>query len=234
MRRMQRRKFTQLVLSGLAVGLGACATPATSQNSSSAAVQPQPVEPVNAVATPRPKAAKPVEIAPAVATPTAESVAAVLIQPTPPPEPLPEGPLAPFVKSDTWLNTAKPIAWDSLRGTVTMVEFWTIGCINCQNVIPDMKAFYKDFKDKGFTIVGVHSPEFDYEKQLGNVKNSVKKWGIEYPVAIDNDFENWNRYRNRYWPARYLVDKRGVVRHTHIGEGGYEETRGWIEKLIAE
>ena len=225
---MQRRKFTQLVFSGLAVGLGACAAPATNPGSAPAAAKPQQAEPVKVVvATPKP-------VKPAVVAPTAESVAAVLIQPTTPPEPLPDGPLAPFVQSDIWLNTAKPIAWDSLRGTVTMVEFWTIGCINCQNVIPDMKAFYKDFKDKGFTIVGVHSPEFDYEKQLGNVKTSVKKWGIEYPVAIDNGFENWNRYRNRYWPARYLVDKRGVIRHPHIGEGGVDETRSWIEKLIAE
>jgi hypothetical protein len=93
---------------------------------------------------------------------------------------------------------------------------------------------YADFKDRGFVIIGVHSPEFDYEKKLANVKKAIAEMGIEYPVAIDNDFVNWNRYRNRYWPARYLIDKRGVVRFTHIGEGAYEKTRAWIEKLVAE
>ena len=149
---------------------------------------------------------------------------------------LPDGPVAPLIESAVWLNTPNnaPLAWDALRGQVVMVEFWTIGCINCQHVIPSLVDMYADYRARGFTILGVHSPEFDYERQLNNVKSSVKKWGIEYPVAIDNDFENWNRYRNRYWPARYLVDKRGVVRHTHIGEGGDAETRQWIETLLAE
>ncbi len=93
---------------------------------------------------------------------------------------------------------------------------------------------YADYKDRGFTILGVHSPEFDYEKKLPNVQKAVRDMGIKYPVALDNDFANWRRYRNRYWPARYLVDKRGITRFTHIGEGGYEETRQWIETLLAE
>lgn len=145
----------------------------------------------------------------------------------------PVGPLAPAIQSDTWLNT-KPIDWQRLRGTVTMVEFWTLGCINCQHVIPSMKQFHADYKPRGFTLIGVHSPEFDYEKQLSNVKDAVKRWGIAYPVAIDNDFANWRRYRNRYWPALYLIDKRGLLRYTHIGEGGEPETRKWIENLLAE
>ena len=80
----------------------------------------------------------------------------------------------------------------------------------------------------------MHSPEFDYEKELANVKQAVKRVGIQYPVGIDNDFANWRRYRNSYWPARYLVDKRGVIRFNHIGEGGDEETRAWIDRLLAE
>jgi AhpC/TSA family len=91
-----------------------------------------------------------------------------------------------------------------------------------------------DYRDKGLTIIGVHAPEFDYEKKLANVQAAVKQLGIEYPVAIDNDMDNWDRYRNRYWPARYLIDKRGIVRFTHIGEGAYDETRTWIEQLLAE
>ncbi len=146
---------------------------------------------------------------------------------------LPTGPIAPLVESDTWINT-KPIVWHSLRGKVVMVEFWTFGCYNCQNVLPAMKAAYADYKSRGFTLLGVHSPEFEHEKKLSNVQAAVKKAGIEYPVALDNDFANWRRYRNRYWPALYLVDKRGVIRYTRIGEGGYQETRQWIEKLLVE
>lgn len=142
-------------------------------------------------------------------------------------------PIAPAIQSDTWLNT-NPIDWPHLRGTVTMVEFWTYGCINCQHVIPAMKAFHADYTAKGFTLIGVHSPEFEHEKKLANVKEAVKRWGIAYPVALDNDFANWRRYRNRYWPALYLIDKRGVIRYTRAGEGGYDETRRWIERLLAE
>jgi thiol-disulfide isomerase/thioredoxin len=146
---------------------------------------------------------------------------------------LPDGPVAPAIQSAQWLNT-KPLAWDGLRGRVVMVEFWTFGCINCKNVTPALKDMHADFKDEGFTLIGVHSPEFDYEKKLANVQKAVKDAGITYPVAIDNDFANWRRYRNRYWPAIYLVDKRGVIRYTHIGEGRYEETRRWIELLLNE
>ena len=146
---------------------------------------------------------------------------------------LPDGPVAPAIESATWINT-KPLVWNSLRGQVVMVEFWTFGCYNCQNVLPLMKSLHADYKDRGFTLLSVHSPEFDYEKQLPNVKDAVKKAGITYPVAIDNDFANWRRYRNGYWPARYVVDKRGIVRFTYIGEGGEPETRQWIETLLAE
>jgi hypothetical protein len=93
---------------------------------------------------------------------------------------------------------------------------------------------HEDYAEKGLTIIGVHSPEFEYEKKLANVKKAAADLGMLYPIAIDNDFDNWDRYRNRYWPARYLVDKRGVLRFKHIGEGAYAETREWIERLIAE
>ncbi|MCL5997193.1 MAG: redoxin domain-containing protein [Chloroflexi bacterium] len=144
------------------------------------------------------------------------------------------GPIAPPVESDTWVNVPAPLAWASLRGNVVMVEFWTFGCINCQHVIPSLREMYADYKELGFTIIGVHSPEFDYEKKLENVKEAVADAGIQYPVAIDNDFTNWRRYKNLYWPALYLVDKNGVIRYTHVGEGGYAETRQWIERLLAE
>lgn len=93
---------------------------------------------------------------------------------------------------------------------------------------------HQDYSERGLTIIGVHSPEFDYEKDLANVRAAVKRLEIAYPVAIDNDFANWYRYNNRYWPTRYLVDKNGILRFSHIGEGGYDETRRWVEELSVE
>jgi len=147
--------------------------------------------------------------------------------------PTPTGPVAPAIVSKTWINSP-PLEWSALRGTVVMVEFWTFDCINCRHVIPYLRGMYDSYRDKGFTLIGVHSPEFDYEHVLTNVQDAATKMGLQYPIAIDNDFANWNRYHNLYWPAIYLVDKRGVIRYTHIGEGGYDESRAWIEKLIQE
>jgi thiol-disulfide isomerase/thioredoxin len=153
--------------------------------------------------------------------------------PRPSPTAAPEGLLAPRIESDTWINSP-PLDWDALRGKVVMVEFWTFDCINCRHVIPYLKGMDNDYRAQGLTIVGVHSPEFDYERELSNVKEAVEKMGIRYPVAIDNDFANWNRYRNRAWPTLYLVDKRGRIRYTHVGEEGYDQTRQWIERLLME
>jgi len=114
------------------------------------------------------------------------------------------------------------------------VEFWTFGCVNCQNVIAPLREMYADYKNRGFTIIGVHSPEFSYEKDPANVRAAVQQQGILYPVALDNDFAIWKSYSNLYWPAFYLVDQRGFIRYRHIGEGGYDTTRAWIEYLLAE
>jgi hypothetical protein len=110
----------------------------------------------------------------------------------------------------------------------------TFDCINCRHVIPYLTAMDDDYRARGFTIIGVHLPEFSYEHELANVQDAVQSLGVRYPVAIDNDFANWNRYQNLAWPALYLVDKRGVIRYTHVGEGAYEETRQRIEQLLAE
>jgi thiol-disulfide isomerase/thioredoxin len=147
--------------------------------------------------------------------------------------PLAVGPMAPRIESDTWINS-QPLNWDSLRGKVTLVEFWTFECINCQHVFPIMRSIYADYRSQAFTLIGVHSPELSVERDLGNVQKAVKADDLLYPVAIDNDFANWNRYHNEYWPAWYLVDKQGVIRYSHIGEGGEDETRAWIDKLLAE
>jgi len=140
---------------------------------------------------------------------------------------------SPEINGAVWINS-QPLTAKDLRGKVVMVEFWTHGCVNCRNVIPELKRMYAYYAAQGFTIIGVHSPEFDYEKDADGVRQAVKDFGIAYPVVLDNDFANWKRYRNAYWPAIYLLDKRGVLRYTHIGEGAYDITRSAIEQLLAE
>ena len=134
---------------------------------------------------------------------------------------------APDIASQTWLNS-DPIHVSDLKGKVVMVEFWTFGCYNCRNVEPHVKQWHQKYAERGLVVIGVHSPEFSYEHDLGKVRHYLKEPDIRFPVPIDNDFSTWNRYGNRYWPAMYLIDKRGVVRHIRVGEGGYQET----ERLI--
>lgn len=220
--RITRRQWLNVMLGGAMCGLAACAAPMqTPKREAEPDAAPQAM-PTKAESMPQ-------------AAPTAMAINTTMPQATAP-APAADGPIAPPIASATWLNTPnnQPITWDSLRGQVVAVEFWTLGCINCQHVIPSLVSMYADYKDKGFTIIGVHTPEFDYEKKRSNVQQALAQWKIAYPIAIDNDFDNWNRYRNRYWPALYLIDKRGQIRHTHIGEGGEDETRGWIERLIIE
>jgi len=140
---------------------------------------------------------------------------------------------SPEVTSPAWIN-AEPQSLRDLRGKVVLVEFWTFGCYNCRNVEPQVKAWHRQYTDRGFVVIGVHSPEFAYEKNVEAVKRYVKDHDIRYPVAVDNDFANWNRFGNRYWPAMYLIDKQGVIRYVRVGEGGYAETDTVIQKLLAE
>lgn len=140
---------------------------------------------------------------------------------------------APDIETDTWLN-GQPTSFAELRGKVAIVEFWTFGCYNCRNVEPYVKEWYKKYKDQGFVVIGVHSPEFNYEREIDKVKKYLRDHDIRYTVPIDNDFATWNRYGNRYWPAMYLIDKKGVIRSIRIGEGGYQETENLIQSLLAE
>jgi thiol-disulfide isomerase/thioredoxin len=140
---------------------------------------------------------------------------------------------APEITNGTWINS-DPLRLAHLRGKVVLVEFWTFGCYNCQNVEPYVKNWHDRFKDSGLVVIGMHSPEFGHERVLKNVRNYVREHGIQYAVAIDNDYQTWNSYRNHYWPAMYLIDKKGVIRYTRIGEGGYEQTEKEIRGLLAE
>ncbi len=140
---------------------------------------------------------------------------------------------APDIAGKPWLNS-EPLRLAQLRDKVVLVEFWTLGCSNCRNVEPYVKQWHERYAGQGLVVVGVHSPEFDYEKELRRVEEYVREHGIRYPVVIDNDFAIWNRYANRYWPAMYLIDKRGAICAVRIGEGGYAQTEETIRRLLAE
>jgi len=138
-----------------------------------------------------------------------------------------------FEKITGFINT-KPISLADLKGKVVLVDFWTYSCINCIRTIPYLVEWNEKYADKGLVIVGVHAPEFEFEKNTDNVKEAVKKFGIKYPVIQDNDKGTWNAYENRYWPRKYLVDNEGYIRYDHIGEGGYVETEKSIQSLLQE
>ena len=139
----------------------------------------------------------------------------------------------PDIISDHWINTS-PLNWNKLKGKVVLVEFWTFECYNCKNVEPYVKNWYKKLKPQGLEIIAIHSPEFSHERNIDNVERYVKENNITYPVAIDNDFSNWKRFSNRYWPAMYLVDKKGIIRYRYIGEGNYEQIERNLKSMLAE
>jgi len=139
----------------------------------------------------------------------------------------------PMTGATHWLNS--PELTDAmLRGKVVLVDFWTYSCINCLRTIPYLKAWDEKYRAQGLVIIGVHSPEFAFEKDLHNVERAVRDLGIAYPVAIDNQYAIWNAYQNRYWPAHYLIDAQGRIRHQHFGEGAYAETEQMIQTLLKE
>lgn len=140
---------------------------------------------------------------------------------------------APELAGDVWLNSA-PRTLAELRGKVVLVEFWTFACWNCQNVEPHVRAWHERYAARGLVVIGVHTPELDRERDLANVKQYLKEHRITWPVLVDNGFRTWRAYGNRYWPAFYLIDKQGRIRHQRFGEGGYEETEARIRELLAE
>ena len=119
----------------------------------------------------------------------------------------------------TWLNTPRPLSLPRLRGRVVLVDFWTYSCVNCLRTLPHLEAWDRAYRKDGLTIVGVHTPEFAFEHVRSNVSAAVRKLGVHYPVALDNAYGTWNAYANQYWPAEYLIDRNGHVRHVHFGEG---------------
>ncbi|MBI3335809.1 MAG: redoxin family protein [Candidatus Portnoybacteria bacterium] len=137
---------------------------------------------------------------------------------------------------DGFINTdGKPITINELVGKkVILVDFWTYSCINCQRTTPYLNAWYEKYRDKGFVIIGVHTPEFEFEKKYENVLAAVKKFDIKYPVVLDNDYSTWTAYKNQYWPRKYLIDIDGYIVYDHIGEGAYDQTEKKIQELLEE
>jgi methionine-S-sulfoxide reductase len=144
-----------------------------------------------------------------------------------------EGPLPPLTGATGWLNSA-PLTPASLRGKVVVVDFWAYSCINCLRAMPYVNAWYRHYKEAGLVVLGVHSPEFAFEKDIDNVRAAVKKFDIQYPVALDNEMAIWKAFNNKFWPAHYFVDAKGQIRGHHFGEGKYAKSEREIRRLLTE
>ena len=215
-------------LLALAALVAGCARPAPSPTTApthapepTATSQPTPTPPPPATNTPTPAPEAPDE------TEDAE-------RPTVTPTPGTVGTMAPELEGIAgWIRT-EPFTIESLRGGVVLIDFWTYTCVNCIRTLPYLKSWHERYADLGLTIVGVHSPEFEFEKLRTNIERSMDEHGLKYPVVQDNEFTTWRAYNNRAWPAKYLIDKDGIIRYSHFGEGAYDETEELIRELLTE
>jgi thiol-disulfide isomerase/thioredoxin len=155
---------------------------------------------------------------PSAATPNESTIAAAPL--------LPE-----FQGIQQWLNSP-PLTRQDLKGSVVLLQFWTLGCINCQRTLPYMTRWHQQYAAQGLKVVGVHTPEFPFERKVSNIQAAMKRHGITYPVAVDNGFKTWQAYKNEYWPHLFLADRQGIIRYDHIGEGAYSETAQMIQQLL--
>ena len=144
-----------------------------------------------------------------------------------------EGVMPPLTGATTWINSP-PLTREQLRGKVVVVDFWTYSCINCLRALPYVRAWAEKYKDQGLVVIGVHTPEFAFEKSEANVREAVARLGVAYPVAMDNDFAVWRAFKNQYWPAHYFIDAQGRIRHHHFGEGDYDGSERVIQQLLKE
>lgn len=141
------------------------------------------------------------------------------------------GPAPDFTGIAAWLNSP-PLSMQALKGKVVLVDFWTYSCINCLRTLPYVTKWHDKYKDQGLVVVGVHTPEYAFERKTGNVQTAIKRFGIRYAVAQDNEYATWKAYENQYWPASYLIDRSGRIVLQHFGEGGYDEMESAIQKLL--
>jgi len=144
-----------------------------------------------------------------------------------------EGELPSLASATDWLNS-QPLTASGLRGNVILIDFWTYSCINWLRQLPYVRAWADKYKDQGLVVIGVHSPEFEFEKDVGNVRRAAKEMMVNYPIAVDSDHAIWRAFKNEYWPALYFVDAQGHIRHHHFGEGEYEQSEMIIQQLLAE
>ena len=194
-------------------------------------------------ATPAPTSTPSTAPASTLASPAASTPAESLPTATPLAESLPPcdgsrggdiGDCAPeFAGTQEWINSS-PLTIEKLRGKVVLIDFWTYTCVNCIRTLPYLQSWHERYADEGLVIVGVHTPEFEFEKDFDNVVEATQTEGVAWPVVQDNDFAVWRSYSNRYWPAKYLIDKNGVVQYRHFGEGNYAETEERIRQLLEE
>jgi thiol-disulfide isomerase/thioredoxin len=164
-------------------------------------------------------------IAPTNSTPVANTSAEIAALP-PAGQPLPE-----FQGITQWLNS-DPLTLANLRGSVVLIQFWTFACINCQRTLPYIVQWHQQYAAKGLKVIGIHTPEFAFERDVNNIKQALQKHKITYPVPVDTSFKTWNAYRNEYWPHLFLADRQGRIRYDHIGEGAYDTTEQTIQKLL--
>jgi thiol-disulfide isomerase/thioredoxin len=220
-------------------GPDATAQPTDAPAATAAPATPQPTQapatpaPTTAPATPEPtRAPATPAAAPAMPDPTAAPPA-----PAEPCEGTSGGAIgncAPeFAGTQEWINS-DPLAMESLRGKVVLIDFWTYTCINCIRTLPFLQTWHERYTDEGLVIIGVHTPEFEFEKVYDNVVNATEDMGVAWPVVQDNNFTVWSSYSNRYWPAKYLIDKDGVIQYRHFGEGRYAETEQEIRRLLED
>ena len=189
-----------------------------------------------AAPTATPSPATPVPTSAAAPTPTQTPTATTTPAPIPTstPQPIPEGPLAPeLVDTQEWVNS-DPLTIEGLRGKIVLIDFWTYTCVNCIRTLPYLKVWHSKYADDGLVIIGVHTPEFQFEHDIDNVRQAVADYSVDWPVVQDNNFATWDAFDNRYWPAKYLIDQNGVIRYLHFGEGAYAETEAMIRELLEE
>ncbi len=132
-----------------------------------------------------------------------------------------------------WLNS-NPLTIADLKGNVVLIQFWTFACINCQRTLPHITQWHRQYASQGLKVIGVHTPEFAFEREPNNIRNALQQHQITYPVPIDNDYKTWNAYSNQYWPHLFLADRHGLMRYDHIGEGAYDTTEQTIQQLLKE
>ena len=144
-----------------------------------------------------------------------------------------KAPVAPEISSGLWINS-EPLTLKSLNGRVVLIDFWTFACYNCRNTLPSLKKWDVQYRDQGLTVIGVHTPELDFERDIDELRREVAGLGIKYPIVTDQDYSTWKAYGVEAWPTVFLLDKQGRIRWTHVGEGYYDETEEVIKTLLAE